>query len=216
VNIILFGAPGAGKGTQADQIENKFKLFKISTGELLRKEIQNNTDLGIKIKSKIDKGELVSDEITNNLIVNVLSNENYSNRIIFDGYPRNLNQAKNLNLLLNKYNQKISCVLNLEADKESIIKRILGRIVCTNCGLTFNKFFNLPENKDHKCGSGYLKARSDDTKETIVNRYETYLKETLPILEYYEGQKILHKIDGNRKINEINQEICGIITSLEA
>ena len=214
MNIILFGPPGVGKGTQANNMVKNFNLYKISTGDLLRNEIKKNTDLSRKIKSKIDRGMLVSDETISDLIVKILSKKKYFNRLIFDGYPRNLKQAKNLDLLIKKHNQKISCVLNLIIDKESIIKRILGRLVCTKCGLTFNKYFNPPQKEKYDCNLKYLKIRSDDNKKTIKNRLEVYTKKTLPILDYYADQRILHKIDGSRKINQVYREICGIIGSL--
>jgi len=215
VNIILFGPPGVGKGTQAGNIVKDFYLYKISTGDLLRDEIKKNTDLSKKIKSKIDQGLLVPDDIISDLIIKILSKKKYFNRLIFDGYPRNLNQAKNLDLLVKKYNQKISCVLGLNADKESINKRILGRLVCTKCGLTFNKYFNPPPKKKYDCNLKYLKTRSDDNENTIKKRFEEYTKKTLPILDYYADQRILHKIDGTKKINQVYKEICDIIASLE-
>ena len=152
MNIVLFGPPGAGKGTQANYISDEFNLFKISTGDLLRKEIKKKSSLGIKIKTIIDKGSLVSDNIIDNLIEKVVSNKVYENRIIFDGYPRNLNQAKCLDSLTKKYNQKISCVLNLRVDFNIIVKRILGRQICSKCSLIFNEFFYPSTNKNHKCG----------------------------------------------------------------
>ena len=156
MNIILFGPPGAGKGTQADNIVKNFNLYKISTGDLLREEIKKNTDLGKKIETKIDQGLLVSDDIINNLIVKILSSKKNINGLIFDGYPRNLNQAKSLDTLIKKYNQKISCVLSLNVDKETIIKRVLGRLTCTKCGLTFNKYFNPPKKEKYNCRLNYL------------------------------------------------------------
>ena len=127
MNIILFGPPGAGKGTQSNNIVNFFKLHKVSTGDLLRNEVKNNTKLGDKINLIIKEGSLVSDDIINDLIVNILSDNKFYNRLIFDGYPRNLYQAKTLDILLKKYNQKMSCVLCLDVDKHLIVKRILGR-----------------------------------------------------------------------------------------
>ena len=215
MNIILFGPPGAGKGTQADNIVKNFNLHKVSTGDLLREEIERKTDLGIKIKSEIDQGLLVSDDIISDLIVKILSNKKSKDGLIFDGYPRNLNQAKSFDILIKKHNQRISCVLNLNVDKETVIKRILGRIICTKCGLTFNKYFNPPKEENHNCGLNYLKSRSDDSEKTIKNRIEIYTNKTLPILDFYEDQKILHKIDATGEINNIYDEIRGIITSLE-
>jgi len=215
VNIILFGPPGSGKGTQADNIAKNFKSYKISTGDLLREEIKKNTDLSKKIKTIIDQGSFVSDDIINNLIVKTLSNKKSINGLIFDGYPRNLNQAKNLDSLIKKYNQKISCVLSLNINKETIIKRVLGRLICTKCGLTFNKYFNYPKKEEYKCRLNYLKVRSDDSEETINKRIEIYTNNTLPLLDYYKDQKILHKIDATGEINKIFDKICGIITSLD-
>ena len=215
MNIILFGPPGAGKGTQADNIVKNFGLHKISTGDLLRNEIEKKTDLGIKIKFEMEQGLLVSDDIVSDLIIKILSNKKSFEGLIFDGYPRNLNQAKSLDVLIKKHNKKISCVLSLDVDNETIKKRILGRIICTNCGLTFNKYFNPPKDDTHNCGLSYLKSRSDDSKNTINNRIEIYINNTLPILDYYEDQKILHKIDATGVIDKIYDEIRGIITSLE-
>ena len=215
MNIILFGPPGAGKGTQADNISKKFNLHKVSTGELLRDEIHKNTELGVKIKSIVDRGSLVSDDIINNLIIKVFAEKNFSNRIIFDGYPRNISQAKSLDLLVKRNKQKISCVLSLDVKKETIIKRILGRQVCTKCGLIFNKYFK-PSTKDsHSCDEKYLSKRSDDYEKIIVNRFETYLNITFPILEFYKNQNLLHIINGDAEISMIYREIEAIIASLE-
>ena len=216
MNVIIFGPPGAGKGTQASNISKKFKLFKISTGDLLRNEIKDNSSIGIKIKSIIDQGHFVSDNIINDLVEKILLNKKYINKIIFDGYPRNLNQAKKLDSLMMSYKQKISCAINLNVNEDIIVKRILGRSICSKCGLTFNKYFNPPENSNHKCGSDYLNTRSDDNEETIKSRFEVYNKETLPMLNHYGSQKLLRHIDGMRKIEQINEEICDIIASLEA
>ena len=140
MNIVLFGPPGAGKGTQGNNLVKDFNLFKVSTGDLLRSEINKDTELGKKINLIIKKGDFVPDEMMSNLVTKVLSDRKYFNRLIFDGYPRNLNQAKTLDEMIKSSNQKISCVLSLEVDEESIIKRVLGRQTCTNCGLIFNEY----------------------------------------------------------------------------
>ena len=216
MNIILFGPPGSGKGTQSDNLVEKFNLFKVSTGDLLRKEIEKKTALGNKIKSIIDKGMLVSDELINDLLEKVLTDKKNFDKLIFDGYPRNLNQAKQLDALLKKNKQKLDCVFILDVRKEIVIKRVLGRLVCSKCGLTFNKFFNLPNKDEHKCEPQYLKQRSDDNEETILKRMQTYSKQTLPILNYYKNQKLLYEIDGMNEIHQIFKEISKIMYSLEA
>ena len=215
MNIIIFGPPGAGKGTQGDKLVKDFKLLKISTGDLLRKEVENNTTIGIEIKSIIDKGSFVSDKIINNLIEQILLKKNYINRLIFDGYPRNLNQAENLDLLMNKHKQKISCVLSLNVDEGTVKKRILGRVFCTKCGLNFNKFFYPPNDKKHRCGSNFLQVRSDDNEITVKNRLITYEKQTKPIINHYKKQNLLHEIDGKNDIPAIYKEICQIINSID-
>ncbi len=215
MKIILIGPPGAGKGTQANNLVKEFNLHKISTGDLLREEIKNNTPLGNEIKSIIEKGSLASDAIISNLVKNVLFNKSINNRLIFDGYPRNLNQAKELDLIIKKNNQKISCVLSLNVDKETIIKRILGRQTCSNCGLIFNEYFTPATDKNHNCDKKFLQKRSDDNEEAISTRFETYIKKTLPILNFYKEQNLLKQINGMAKIDEIFNEIRDIIASIE-
>ena len=215
VNIILLGLPGSGKGTQGNILSKVFNLYKISTGDLLRDEIKKKSTLINKIKTVIDKGLLVSDDIINNLVENVLSNKNYYNRLIFDGYPRTMNQAKHLDVLVKKYNQKISHVFNLKVNKDSIIKRFLGRQVCSKCGLVFNEFYYPSTNENHLCDPKFLQKRSDDNEETVRNRFDTYTKETSPILNYYRDQNLLHEVDALIDISLISKEIRRIIHSLE-
>ena len=215
MNIILFGPPGAGKGTQSDYLKKKLNLFKVSTGDLLRNEIKNNTNLGQQIKPTINKGSLVSDKIINTLIDGILSNKDYINRIIFDGYPRNLNQLNDLNTLLQKYKQKISGVLNLNVGLDIIIKRILGRQVCSECGLIFNLYYHPANENNHKCHKKNLTTRSDDNEDTIRNRFKTYENDTLPVLDFYQKEKILYKIQGEGDISLIYKEIDQIIDLLE-
>ena len=211
----MFGPPGAGKGTQAYFIVKNFNLHKVSTGDLLRSEINKKTELGNKIKSIINKGSLAPDNIINKLIDNILINKNFSNRVLFDGYPRNLDQAINLDEKLKKYNQKISTVLYLNVDKDIISKRILGRQSCSKCGLIFNAYFNPPTADNHSCDKKFLVKRLDDNESTVMNRIEIYLKKTLPLLNFYKKQNLLHEINGMKKIHQIYEEIQGIISTLE-
>ena len=211
----MFGPPGAGKGTQGDKIVKNFNLYKVSTGDLLREEIKRNINLGNKIKSIIDKGLLVSDNIINDLLIKIFSDKKLYNRLIFDGYPRNLEQARNLDSCLKKYKQKISCVLCLNVEKKLILKRILGRQTCINCGLIFNEYFMPARSKNHSCDPKFLNKRSDDNEKTVINRFETYLNKTLPILDFYKEQNLLHHINGMLEIDQIFDEIRAIIASLE-
>ena len=207
MNVIIFGPPGAGKGTQSERLVKKYALFKLSTGDLLRHEISNATTLGKKIKEIVNSGKLVSDDIMNNLIERILSNPEHKNNIIFDGYPRNLEQAKNLSVLLKKYKQKVDLVINLKVSLDSIVKRITGRLVCSKCGNIFNKFFNPPPANQVCCQGGSLQQRSDDNFETAKKRYETYEKLTMPILNYYNKSGLLKEVDGENKIEEIFSKI---------
>lgn len=213
MNLILFGPPGAGKGTQSEKLAKDYNLFKVSTGDLLREEIKKKTTLGKKIKEIVDKGFLVSDNLINSLIENLLSQERYNDRLIFDGYPRTLIQAKNLEYSLKKFNQKIFCVLSLLVDKKILLKRILGRQICLKCGSTFNKFFRPSNSEIHYCDPKYLETRSDDKESTMETRYSTYLKETMPIINFYKDKNLLHEINGMNEITSIYKEICTIITS---
>ncbi len=215
MNLILFGPPGAGKGTQSDYLVSDLKLFKVSAGDLLRKEIDQSTDLGNEIKATVDQGKFVSDKIINSLVEKIVSNNQNANKMIFDGYPRNIDQAKNLDFLLKKNNQKLSCVLNLNVEKNLIIKRILGRQICTNCGLIFNKFFNPSTKKNHSCEDKNLITRADDNEPTIISRFNTYIKETLPIIKYYQKQNLVKEVNGMNEIDQIYKEIQVILSSLE-
>ena len=214
MNIILFGPPGSGKGTQADNIVKNFNLHKVSTGDLLRNEVKKHTLLGKEIKPLIDKGSFVSDKIIDELINKTLINKDHHNKLIFDGYPRNLSQAKDLEILSKKYNQKISCVLNLKVEKNIVIKRILGRQVCSKCGLIFNEFFKPSTKLNHSCDTAFLTKRSDDNKKIIEKRFDTYNDKTFPILDFYNNMNLLHEINGMAKIDDIYKEIHSIIAPL--
>ena len=212
MNIILFGPPGAGKGTQAQNIVKKFNLLQISTGDLLRKEIKNKTELGRQIEQIINGGGFVSDDIVSNLLEKNLTKSLYRNKIIFDGYPRNINQAKSLELMLNNDNQSIDHILYLKVNKVTIEKRILGRVICEKCNKTLNEYFDIQELKNHECGKEFLKKREDDNRQTIINRYDEYMNQTKPVLDFYSSRKIFHEIDGSLKIDEITRKIEQILT----
>ena len=189
MNIVIFGPPGAGKGTQSNLIVKKFRLHQLSTGELLRKEITNKTNLGKKISSIINLGNLVSDEIVGNLIEKYISNDEYKNRLIFDGYPRNLNQAKNLNHLLKKYSQKIDIVLKLSVSLETIKKRI-------------------SERKN-------LEKRTDDHEDIAIKRYKNYENNIKPVVDFYKQSELLKEVNGEASITKISDEISGIINAIK-
>ena len=212
MNLILLGPPGAGKGTQAKFIAKKFNLYQLSTGDLLREEIKNKTEIGKKIKHVIAHGDYVVDEIVNQLLKTVTTNPSNRNSIIFDGYPRNINQAENLETILNADNQSINFILFLKVTREVIEKRILGRITCEKCNKTFNKYLNNEEIEKHKCGNNYLKKREDDNQEVIITRYEEYMKQTKQVLDFYSPRSYFHEIDGSQKIQAITNKIEQILT----
>ena len=189
MNIVIFGPPGAGKGTQSKFIVNKFNLYQLSTGDLLRNEIKNKTKLGSEISSIINSGELVSDEIVGNLIEKFVSNGTYKNQIIFDGYPRTLIQAKNLDDLLKKYKQKIDIVLKLSVSLETVKKRISERQT--------------------------QEKRADDNEEIAIKRYKTYEKSSEPVIDYYKQSNLLKVVNGETGISEINSEISGLIDAIK-
>ena len=211
MNLILLGPPGAGKGTQAQFIANKFNLYQLSTGDLLRNEIINKTEIGKKIDQIISQGEFANDEIVNKLLKTVITNPSYRNRIIFDGYPRNITQAENLEIMLNEDNQSVNFILSLKVTREVIEKRILGRITCEKCNKTLNEYLNKEEIEKHECGITYLKKRKDDNQESIITRYEEYIKKTKPVLDFYSSRTYFHEIDGSQKIQVITNKIEHIL-----
>ena len=215
MNIIIFGPPGAGKGTQSKFIVNKYNLFQLSTGEFLRDEIKNKTNLGTQIASIVNSGSLVSDEIVSKLIENIICKDEYKNRIIFDGYPRNISQAKNLENLLQKHNQKIDLVLKLTVSLETIKKRISGRSICSICGKIYNEFYNPAPIGSDCCAPKYLQTRGDDTLSVATKRYETYEKSTAPLLEFYNKLNLLKDVNGESPIDQIYKEISDIIALIE-
>lgn len=218
MNLILFGPPGAGKGTQSSFLVESEKMFQLSTGDLLRAELKSGSDLSKQLKEIMDAGKLVSDDIINNLIEKKISDPSVKNNIIFDGFPRNLEQAKSLDDMLNKYNQKISAIINLKVDYSVLVKRISGRVSCSICKKPFNEFFDPPVEPNNcsndKCDSRELIKRSDDNESTVTNRLKTYDDQTLPILDYYRKKGIVKDVDAMKAINEVTGEIKSIISNL--
>ena len=185
MNIILFGPPGAGKGTQAKYLVKTLNNFQVSTGDMLRDEIKKDTNIGKKIISYMNEGKFVEDEIVNNLMKKIVFDPSKKGKLIFDGYPRTIQQAKNLDLLLTESKQQIDFIFFLDVNKETIVKRIEKRKV---------------EEK-----------RSDDDLDTILKRYDTYLKTTSPVLDYYSSKQNFYKLDGNLEIDQINKQIKGFL-----
>ena len=181
MNIVLFGPPGAGKGTQSKYLVQKLKGFQISTGDLLRNEIKNNTEIGIKITNDMNNGKFISDEIVNNIIQDIIFDPQKKNNLIFDGYPRSISQAKNLDLLLDRSNQKIDFIFFLNVNKDIIVKRIKKRKVLEN--------------------------RLDDDLSTILKRYDAYMETTKLVLEYYSRKPNFKEIDGSQEIDQITRKI---------
>ena len=185
MNIILFGPPGAGKGTQAKYLVEKLKGFQISTGDILRDEIKKDTDIGKQIINNMNDGKFVSDEIVNTIIKKFIFDPKKKNKLIFDGYPRSLDQAKNLDTLLNDSEQKIGFVFYLNVNKETIVKRLEKRKI--------------------------IEKRTDDNLDTILNRYDTYMETTKPVLDFYSKKNNFHEIDGSENITEITRKIDAFV-----
>ncbi len=185
MNIVLFGPPGAGKGTQAKNLVNKLNSFQISTGDILRDEIKKDSDVGKRIINYMNEGKFVDDEIVNKIIKNIIYDPNKKNKLIFDGYPRTIEQAKNLDIWLNDTNQKINYIFFLNVNKETIIKRIEKRKI--------------------------LEKRSDDDLNTIVKRYDKYMDTTKPVLDYYSDKSNFKEIDGSLEIDQITSKISSIL-----
>ena len=211
MNIILLGPPGAGKGTQAINIAKKFNLNQISTGELLRNEIINKTDIGKEIENSLSKGNFVTDDVVNKLLKKIITKNNIRNQIIFDGYPRNISQAKNLDSLLILDNQDINYIFFLKVQRNIIEKRILERITCERCNKTFNETYNKNEIKKHECGEKYLVKRKDDNKEVLINRYDEYMVKTKPVLDFYSTRSYFCEIDASDNIEVISRKIEQIL-----
>lgn len=212
MQFVLFGPPGAGKGTQAKLLQEKFQIPQISTGDILRNAVANKTKLGLKVKEILDKGELVPDDIIIKLVEDRLSQEDALKGFILDGFPRTLFQARALDTWLKANNRDHLIVIKITVQEEIIIERLTARRVCEKCGYTYNLIYNPPppDNRCEKCG-GRIIQRSDDNEATIRNRIKVYKEQTKPVLEYYKDKGILYEVDGSLPVEKVFENILYIV-----
>jgi len=217
VKIILLGPPGAGKGTQAKSISNNYSIPHISTGDIFRKNISERTPLGIEAKKYIDKGHLVPDELTIDIVKDRLNEKDCSNGFLLDGYPRTVNQAEALEIMLKERGEKLDTALLIKVPKEFIIDRMTGRRVCTTCGASYHVKYN-PTKITGKCDvcGNFVIQRDDDTEETVGERLDIYDAQTQPLIEYYTNKNLLSEVDGTQAINDVFKNICGILGAIDS
>lgn len=215
MKIILLGPPGAGKGTQAKFISEKYFIPHISTGDIFRKNISEKTPLGIEAKKYLDEGKLVPDEVTINIMKNRLGMDDCKNGFLLDGFPRTVTQAKALDLFLNGIEQEIDKVLLIDVPKGLIFDRMTGRRVCPSCGASYHIKFNPPkiEGKCDVCNSDIVQ-RKDDTQSTVKDRLDVYDKQTEPLIGYYKSQGVLSIVNGTGEINEVFQNVKNILKDI--
>jgi adenylate kinase len=216
MRMILLGPPGAGKGTQAKSISNKFSIPHISTGDIFRKNISEKTPLGIEAKKHIDKGHLVPDELTIDIIKDRLNNEDCKNGFLLDGYPRTVNQGEALKVLLEEAGNSLDIALLIKVPRKFILSRMTGRRVCLSCGASYHIIFNPSkvQGKCDVCGCD-LVQRADDTEDTVNERIDIYEAQTQPLIKYYDDKNLLSAVDGTLEINEVFESICGILESIK-
>lgn len=212
MKIVMLGAPGAGKGTQAKRIAAKFSIPHISTGDIFRANIKNNTPLGAKAKSYMDKGELVPDELVIELIMDRFAQDDCVNGYVLDGFPRTIPQAEELDKALKSVNDNLDYAIDVEVPDDNIINRMSGRRACVNCGATYHVVHNPPkvENECDTC-NGELILRDDDKPETVKNRLDVYHTQTEPLLKYYTEKGILYTVDGTQDMDTVFDSICKIV-----
>ena len=211
MNIILMGLPGAGKGTQASEIVKKFPIPHISTGDMFRKAIKDETDLGKEAKSYMDRGELVPDEVTVGIVKERISEDDAKKGFLLDGFPRTIDQAESLSQIMSELDREIDAVINIEVPEEELMNRLTGRRICEKCGTTYHLVFNPPK-VDGICDidGGKLYQREDDNPETVSNRLSVNVKQSKPILEYYNNKGVLKNIDGSKDIDEVTNDVIEI------
>ncbi|WLP64390.1 adenylate kinase [Bacillus thuringiensis] len=215
MNLILMGLPGAGKGTQAEQIVAKYNIPHISTGDMFRAAMKAETEMGLQAKTFIDKGALVPDEVTIGIVRERLSQEDCVRGFLLDGFPRTVAQASALEEIMKDLGKKIDYVLNINVDSGLLLKRLTGRRICKECGATYHLEFNPPAKADvcDKCG-GELYQRSDDNEETVANRLDVNIKQTKPLLDFYDELGYLKSINGEQDINKVFADIDVLIGGL--
>ena len=213
MNIILMGLPGAGKGTQAEKIVATYGIPHISTGDMFRAAMQQQTELGLKAKSFMDKGELVPDEVTNGIVKERLQQADTEKGFLLDGFPRTQAQAEALDKIMQDLNRSIDAVINIEVNPEILMQRLTGRIICRNCGSTYHKTNNPPkvEGTCDRCGSHDFYQREDDKPETVENRIQINIEQSKPILNYYNAKGLLRNVDGESGIDNLFQTIQSIM-----
>ncbi|MEK6758260.1 MAG: adenylate kinase [Deltaproteobacteria bacterium] len=216
MNIILLGAPGAGKGTQGKSISDRYKIPQISTGDILRANVRSKTLLGQKAKEFMDKGALVPDDLVVEMLVDRIKSDDCVNGSILDGFPRNINQADVLDATLKAMGKKIDFVIGIEVDRKELVRRLSGRRVCRKCGASYHVIFSPPVNIGmcDSCSSE-IYQRDDDKEETIEARLKVYEAETLPLVEYYASRGLYKKIDGIGTVDHITKSIVGEIEGLD-
>lgn len=214
MKVVLFGPPGAGKGTQAKSICNRYSIPHISTGDIFRKNIYENTPLGIEAKKYIDNGQLVPDEVTINMVKDRLQAEDCKLGYLLDGFPRTVHQANALEEFLDDRKESLDTALLIQVPSEFILERMTGRRVCPSCGASYHVKFNPTkiESKCDVCGSDIIQ-RKDDSEETVKERLAVYERQTQPLIEYYKEKDLLSVVDGTKAINEVFESICKILGS---
>ncbi|RLF16089.1 MAG: adenylate kinase [Thermoprotei archaeon] len=212
MRLIIFGAPGAGKGTQAQLLSSRLGIPQVATGDILREAVKKGTELGRLAKQYMDRGELVPDEVVIGIVEERLKQPDCSKGFILDGFPRTIKQAEALDRILAKLGVKLDAVINLEVDEEEVVKRITNRRTCRNCGAVYHLIFNPPKNDEvcDKCG-GPLYQRDDDKEETVRNRLRVYREQTQPLLKFYEERGLLKNVNGNLSIEEVFKEILSAL-----
>ena len=212
MKIIMLGAPGAGKGTQAKMISEKYGLPHVSTGDIFRANIKNGTELGMEAKKYMDAGQLVPDELTVKILLDRVAEDDCKNGYVLDGFPRTIPQAEVLEDALNKLNDKIDYAITVDVPDENIISRMSGRRACVNCGATYHIQYapTKVEGICDKCGSELI-LRDDDKPETVRNRLDVYQKQTQPLIEFYSARNILKEVDGTVSMNEVFESIISIL-----